>query len=286
MNTSITTLARDQFPSLVNEIVDPPDTLYLRGSLPPKEHKLLTIVGARNYTKYGQSVCESLIAGLKDQPITIISGLALGIDAIAHQTALSRGLNCLAFPGSGLDPSVLYPRAHTRLADDIVAAGGGLLSEFSPTQKAAKWTFPKRNRLMAGCAHATLIIEATEKSGTLITSRLATDYNRDVLAVPGPITSPTSYGPHMLIRLGATPITRSEDILEALGLEQQPLPDSLPSDLSEAEAHLLELLHEPLSHDELIHRLDCDSSELLQLSTRLELRGLIRSSGGMIERVR
>ncbi len=151
--------------------------------------------------------------------VTIISGLALGIDGLAHKAALKAGLKTLAVPGSGLDATVLYPRSHLQLAEEIVRNGGALLSEFKPQTQAATWTFPKRNRIMAGLSHAVLVIEAELKSGTLITSKLATEYNRDVLTMPGSIFSSTSEGPHMLIKLGATPVTASEDILRTLGIE-------------------------------------------------------------------
>jgi DNA processing protein len=145
---------------------------------------------------------------LAGYPIGIVSGLALGIDAFAHEAALRAGLYTLAVPGSGLGDQVLYPASNRRLADRIVDGGGGLLSELSPDTRAALWTFPQRNRLMAGMCAATLLIEAGEKSGTLITARMAVDYNRELLVVPGSIFSPTSRGCHQFLKLGATPVNR------------------------------------------------------------------------------
>lgn len=210
-------LTRDAFPPLLFEIPDPPTVLYARGSSVLKPH-VLAVVGSRDCTPYGREVAETLLRGLQGYPISIVSGLARGMDTIAHETALRAGLHTIAVPGSGLADQVLYPRRNQPLAYAILHAGGGLLSELEPQEHAAPWTFPKRNRIMAGMAHATLIIEAAEKSGTLITARLALEYNREVITVPGPIGSPTSYGPHALIKDGATPVTTPRDILDVLGI--------------------------------------------------------------------
>ncbi len=196
-----------------------PKQLRFRGTFPSGDHlKFLAIVGARNHTLYGKIVCEQLIAGLAGYPVVIISGLAHGIDSVAHTTALDHGLTCIAFPGSGLHESVIYPQKNFNLAQKILHSGGCLMSEYDIYQKTAPWIFPMRNRLIAGCADATLVIECTNQSGTRITARLATDYNRDVLAVPGPVTSELSEGPNELIKLGAVPITSSDDILHTLGI--------------------------------------------------------------------
>ncbi|MEA3398962.1 MAG: DNA-processing protein DprA [Patescibacteria group bacterium] len=205
-----------KIPEELLEIPHPPKVLYTRGKLPSKEYTYLTVVGSRKYTKYGQEICKKLIAGLKDKKIVIVSGLALGIDTIAHRTALENGIKTLAIPGSGLDNHVLYPKQNRNLAQEIVDNDGCLLSEMKPNEKPTAYSFPQRNRLMAGISKAVLIIEAQEKSGTLITARMAVDYNRDVLVVPGSILSNNSSGNNKLIQQGATPITCSEDILEAL----------------------------------------------------------------------
>lgn len=213
-------LSPEEYPALLKEIPDPPKNLRLEGSLPPPQYKLLAVVGSRKFSPYGKRVCEELIESLKGEPISIVSGLALGIDSIAHEAALRAGLHTLAIPGSGLDRSVIHPKSHIDLANRIVANGGGLLSEYEDKMSyPGKWVFPKRNRLMAGLCHAVLVIEAGEKSGTLITSRLATEYNRDVGAVPGDISNKNSSGPHMLLGLGAAVIRNKEDILELLQIE-------------------------------------------------------------------
>jgi DNA processing protein len=216
----IRTLSSEEFPEWIKEIPQPPQTLYVRGALPTSQHIYLCVVGSRKHTSYGKEICQKLIRGLKGYPIVIVSGLAIGIDTIAHETAIDAGLKTIAFPGSGLDDSVIYPRSNLKLAHDIIEMGGCLLSESEPLFKAEIYSFPKRNRLMAGMSHAVLIIEAQEESGTLITARMALDYNRDVLAVPGSILSPNSKGSNELIRQGATPITNSSELLEALGFGQ------------------------------------------------------------------
>src|SRR3989344_5631738 len=179
-------LAPEDFPLALLEIPQPPETLYVRGTLPdPTQFYYLAVVGSRKFTNYGREAVERIIGGLAGYPICIVSGLAMGIDAIAHRVALDAGLPTVAIPGSGLDSSVIYPRSNLALAREIIENGGALLSEFAPDLRAAPWTFPQRNRIMAGISQSTLVIEAEEKSGTLITARLAFDYNRNVFAVPG-----------------------------------------------------------------------------------------------------
>ena len=238
-----------EFPPLLAEIPQPPTDLWAVGELPPRGLALLAVVGSRKYTTYGKQVVDHLLKGLAGYPIGIVSGLALGIDSLAHEAAITHGLYTLAVPGSGLDESVLYPASHKRLARRIVEAGGGLLSEFHPTLPAAKWTFTQRNRIMAGMCQATLLIEAAPASGTLITARMATDYNRELLVVPGSIFSQTSVGNHQFLKLGATPVTEAIDVLHALHIEPlEKVVRSLPQ-LSELETRVIELLNEPKERD-------------------------------------
>ena len=201
---------------------------------------------------------------------------------------MQAGLHTVAVPGSGLDAKVLYPRSNVRLAERILEAGGALFSEFSPDMGAAQWTFPKRNRIMAGYARATLIIEAEEKSGTLITARLATDYNRDVFAVPGSIFSPLSRGPNKLIVLGATPISNSEDVLHALGfspLDVGGKPEFDFSGLSEMEQRVMQALSSPKYRDVLIEELEVSISDGNIILMKMEIAGLIKETPDGIRRV-
>lgn len=281
--TSINPL--EYFPQLA-EIPQQPSTLFMRGSLERmKDTIYLAIVGSRKYTSYGKNVCESLVRGLSGYPITIVSGLALGIDSIAHRAALNAGLPTIAFPGSGLNWDVLYPAQHRGLAEDILAAGGALLSEYPNEQLATYWTFPQRNRLEAGISMMTLVIEAEEKSGTLITSRLATEYNKIVGAVPGSITSPTSRGANWLLKLGAVPITEPLDILRELGLAEYAPPDTMAQFMLNAEEErVMAALSEPKTKEQLIEDLALDSSLANITFSTLEIKGVIHETLGLIER--
>lgn len=284
MSFPILELEAAAFPQRLKEIPQPPQELRYRGTLPQPELKLLSIVGSRKYTTYGKDVIDHLLCGLAGYPIGIVSGLALGIDSLAHEAALRNNLYTLAIPGGGLNDAVLYPATHKRLAHRILEAGGGLLSEFSPDFKATKWSFPQRNRLVAGISHATLLIEAAQMSGTLITARMATDYNRELLVVPGSIFSKNSAGTHQFLKLGATPITAAEDILEVLGIEKEeakePGETSSRPALSDAELSVITLLHEPLHKDELIRQLQLPTHEASMLLMQMELAGHISESNG------
>lgn len=291
MKYEIKKLSRKDWPPLLEEINQLPKTLFYAGQIADWKRKMLCIVGARKNTSYGKEAVETFIEGLRGQPITIVSGLALGIDSIAHRAALKNGLPTIAVPGSGLSLEALHPQSHTTLAKEIVEKGGMLMSEFDPEFRATFWSFPQRNRIMAGMSHATLVIEAEKKSGTLITSRLATEYNRDVLALPGSIFNKTSEGPHMLIRLGATPIRDSKDILEALHLEDLSGSDEASDeekyfDCSEKEMLVIKLLIEPLERDEILRqaqsRHQIAISETQTILSLLELKGLIKESLGQI----
>ncbi len=277
-------LTSTQIPTSLREIPQPPSTLYYQGTPLMERENFLTIVGSRKCSSYGRDVCESLIAGLRGFPITIVSGLALGIDTIVHRSALENNLKTIAFPGSGLDPAVLYPRSNLRLAQEIIDRGGALISESEPKEKATLYSFPKRNRLMAGISKATLIIEANQKSGTLITARLALDYNREVLAVPGAIDWPNSWGPNWLIKQGATPITESQDILAVFGLNsnhQQKLWST--DDLDETELKIVKLLGEKsYTKDDLISAIKIPIDEANTVLMLLELKGVVKEVAGEV----
>lgn len=292
MTYAVQKLSPSAFPPLLREIPEPPEELWVAGTLPdPSAYIYLTVVGSRKHTSYGREVCASLIAGLSNYPVAIVSGLALGIDGIAHEAAMKAGLPTVAVPGSGLSPSVLYPRSHFGLAERIIDAGGALLSEYPPDFRATQWSFPKRNRIMAGMAQATLLIEAGEKSGTLITARLASDYNRELLVVPGSIFSEQSRGTHQFLKLGATPVTESADILAALHLEiQRENKEDTPEMLDLAlftpeERAVMEVLTEPLPREVLVARLNIGASRTNILLMKMELAGLIVDSPDGMRRV-
>lgn len=282
-------LPKNKFPKALLEIPQPPADLWIIGELPTDENLIyLCVVGSRKFTSYGREACEKIIAGLKGYPVVIVSGFAMGIDTIAHKKAMQIGLKTIVFPGSGLSPEAIYPKTNVRLMDEIVESGGCLISEFEPDFKAAPWTFPMRNRLMAGISKAVLIIEAEERSGTLITARLTTEYNRDLLVVPGSIFSPNSKGVNKLLHQGATPVTCSEDVLEALGFElpkDEEKQAKLFLDLSPEEKKIVDLLREPTSRDDLIRALKMPTPTVGAILTVMEIKGLIKEELGEIRLV-
>lgn len=269
------------------QIPQPPKRLFIAGTLPPEGTVYLAVVGSRKTTTYGKDVVKKLIHGLRGYPIAIVSGLAVGIDALSHEAALDAGLYAVAFPGSGISAEVFFPPTSVKLAERIVDAGGCVISEYEANMKAQSFFFPARNRLVAGISKAALIIEAQEKSGTLITARMALDYNKEVLAVPGAINSDFSKGTNRLIRQGATPITCSEDILEALGfkIDEEAKQKNLFEDARPEEKAVLKLLTEPMEKDELIRKMKMPTSVASALLSVMEIKELIKEELGEIRRM-
>ena len=286
---NISTLEKDHYPFLLQQISSLPPFMYKAGADLPTDNKYLCVVGSRNHTSYGADVCKQLILGLTGYPISIVSGLAIGIDSIAHETALEAGLHTVAFPGSGLSDRVLYPPSRKNLAERIITAGGTILSPFTMDQGGTQWTFPSRNRLMAGVSHAVLVIEAGKDSGTLLTANNAGEFSRDVLAVPGSIFSEVSYGPHMLLRNGATAITSSTDILEALGFDvsgkdpQGQINFKLKElSLSPEEKLIVDQLKiHASSATDILENIDMSSSTFNMTVSELELKEVVECRQGM-----
>lgn len=273
-------------PAKLSEIPQPPERLWISGSMPPAGTKLLAVVGSRALTRYGQEACEKLISGLAGYPISIVSGLALGGDTCAHRAALRAGLHTVAIPGSGLDEEFLYPRANLGLAKEILAAGGALVSEHEPQYTARAYDFPSRNRIVVGMSDAVLIIEAGENSGTLITARLASEYNRELLCIPHRIGDPHSFGSHLFIRLGAALTSDPLHILEALGIApRMESADSAPVELDGAELEIWGMLDEPKTRDEILRSTESATGEVLTALVALELRGLAKEEFGQWHRV-
>lgn len=286
---NIRELERAEWPKQLLEIPQLPERLWIRGTMPPVGTKLLTVVGSRAMTRYGQEACEKLIHGLAGYPVSIVSGLALGVDACAHKSALAAGLHTIAIPGSGLDDSVISPRSNVGLAKEILKSGGALISEQEPMHKPWLKEFPSRNRLMVGMSDAVLIIEAGQKSGTLITARLASEYNRELLCIPHRIGDSHAFGPHLFIRLGATLVTEPLHILEALKIPPREAASrigtsegtyALPTDLEDAELEIWGMLEEPKTRDEILRMSKQSPGEVLTGLVALELRGLIKEEFG------
>jgi DNA processing protein len=268
-------------PGLEN-IPCPPNTLYIKGienykKLREQNYKFLTIVGSRKFTQYGEDVCRKIISQIRDYPVCIVSGLAYGIDSIAHRLAMENGMKTIAFPGSGLDNSVIYPQAHYELASDILKSGGALISEFDNKAKALPWMFPQRNRLMVGISDGVLIIEAGEKSGSGISANMAIEYDRNLMAVPGSIFNHNSTMTNNLIARGAHVVTSGEDVLQLLGFDQIFQSEiDISKKLSEHEKRVLELLQSGLTDkDEILKETSLPAPELNRVLTKLEIEGLI-----------
>ncbi len=282
MRYDIRQIGQEDFPVNLREIYHPPEHLWLRGKLPETGTKTLAIVGSRAASQYGKESTAMLVGGLAGYPISIVSGLALGIDAEAHKAALSAGLHTIAIPGSGLDDSIIYPRTNRMLANEILTSGGALLSEHQPKHVARAYDFPSRNRIMVGIADAVLIIESAKRSGTLITARLAGEYNRDLLCVPHRIGDPHGFGAHLFIRLGAGLVTEPFHILEALHIapRESSVTKKIPSDLSKSERIIYDTLSEPHARDDLIRITKLQTSDVLTALVSLELRGLTKEEFG------
>ena len=271
------------FPRLVRELHDPPPGLFLRGA--GGEQLLgepsVAIVGARSCSSYGRQIARQLARELAVAGLVVVSGMARGVDAEAHRGALEAGGTTVAVLGCGIDRN--YPAAHADLARGICERGL-VVSEYAPGVEPAPWRFPARNRIIAGLAPATVIVEARERSGALITADFALEAGREVFAVPGEITSSLSAGTNALLRLGATPLTCSADVLAAFGLE----PDSGRSaDLGEhAAAVLAALAEEPSGADQLGRVTGLDAAALATALTELELAGAATESEGLWRGVR
>ncbi len=217
-NIKVTKIEDDIYPKILKEIHSPPQLIYYKGKLRKEKEDNLSVVGSRKYTNYGQRVIENIIGGLVVNGLNIVSGMALGIDSIAHENCLKTKGRTIAVLGSGIDDESIYPRQNKYLAEKIIASEGALISEFCPGTLPLPHHFPQRNRIVSGLSLGTLVVEAEEKSGSLITARCAVEQNREVFAVPGSIFSPNSKGTNQLIKIGAHPISNSKEIIEALDL--------------------------------------------------------------------
>ncbi len=276
-------ISRDDpaYPPLLRETAAAPPVLYLRGTLTPADRWAVAIVGTRNVSSYGRDATRQLATDLAQAGVTIVSGLALGVDAVAHRAALQAGGRTLAVLGSGVDqPS---PQSNFQLAQAIIGQGA-LVAEYPLGTAPAAVNFPPRNRLISGLSLGVIVVEAAAKSGALITVDFALEQNREVFAVPGSIFSDRSQGTHRLIRRGATLVTSAADVLEVLNLqhavEQQHMAEVL-TDTPEEEAILRQVEAEP-RHIDLIGRATIyDSATVSATLAMLELKGLVKQVGGM-----
>ena len=269
------------YPRRLKEIDQPPPVLYLRGEITDADQWAVAVVGTRRMTAYGRQVTQDLAAGLARQGVTVVSGLARGVDGIAHQSALQAGGRTLAVLGSGVDQ--VYPPEHRRLADQIIASGA-LVSDYPPGAAPEAGNFPPRNRIISGLSQAVVVVEAGEKSGALITAAFAADQGREVFAVPGQIYAPQSKGANLLIKEGARLFLDVPDLLAALNIgqvsQQRQVRAVLPADATEA--RLVALLgHDPLHVDEIRALADLPIEQVSASLALMELKGMVRQVGGM-----
>ncbi|HOV78752.1 MAG TPA: DNA-processing protein DprA [Bacillota bacterium] len=272
------------YPENLLKIFDPPPVIFVRGTMKPDDSLAVAVVGTRKPSPYGRAVAEKITRDLAAVGITVVSGMARGIDTAAHVGALSGGGRTIAVLGCG--PDVAYPRENSGLMERI-ARQGAIVSEFPPGSPPESWHFPVRNRIISGLSLGTLVVEAAERSGALITADYALEQGRDVMAVPGSITSTLSRGPHRLIKQGARLVEGTGDILDEIGLEKIfPLPGPEGEGtvkMSEDERAIYgHLAYDPVSLDELIIRSGLLPQKVMAALMYLELKGLTRQLPGKL----
>jgi DNA processing protein len=280
LGIEVVTLTDTTYPQLLREAPSPPAVLYVKGTLADEDLKAVGIVGTRRCSAYGRQVALTMAEELARAGVTVISGLALGIDGQAHRGALSGGGRTIAVLGSGVD--IIYPHAHRELAEQI-AQNGAVLSDYPPGTKPDAKNFPPRNRIIAGLSKGVVVIEAPNRSGALITVDFAADYGRDVFCVPGSVQSEYSAGCHRVLRDGARLVTSAVDVLEDLGMAPiEPgaaVQQSFP--MTEEERHIFNYIRwEPQHIDELAAAASFTAAQCGALLTMLELKGAIRDAGG------
>lgn len=282
---SVVSLIDENYPQLLCHIPSPPPLLFYLGSL-GNTFISLAVVGTRKMTPYGREVTYDLTYALAQQGILIVSGLALGVDAIAHQAALDAHGKTIAVLASGLDKNNIYPSSNQNLSEKILENGGALVSEYLPGIPSHKMNFPQRNRIISGLCRGTLITEAPEKSGALITAHFSLEQNREVFAVPGSIYSQNSVGVHSLLKMGARLVSTADDILEAYDIPKESVPkQTISPDLTHEENRVfLYLSQEPIHIDELIRASRLAPSEIVSLLVILEMKGAVKSLGNGIYR--
>lgn len=290
-NVSFLTFVDREYPTLLGKIKNPPFVLYVKGALDslgvlsgaspaPATPRVIAVVGTRSITNYGREVTELFVSELVASGFVIVSGLALGVDAIAHATTLAGGGKTIAVLGCGVD--CCYPRENQALYDGIIKSGGLIVSEVPLGHQPTKGLFPARNRIIAGLSAAVLVTEGAEDSGSLITAEYAKKFGRPVFAVPGPITSSLSKGPYKLIEKGARLVTKGEDIMKELGIMNYALGTKKKQKRvrgdTEEETRILELLvNEPLHFDEIVKRTKLESSVVGTTLSLMEIKGMVKS---------
>lgn len=275
----IITILDADYPAALKNIFDPPPILFYKGDLDVLKNNCLAVIGSRRMTEYGRRAGEMLVKDLCPH-FVIISGLAYGVDGLAHEITVKSGQKTAAVLGSGLDELSIYPKSNLTLAKKIIETGGLLLTEIPPGIRTQLFHFPMRNRIIAGISRGILIIEGGKKSGTLITAKLGLEYGTDIFAIPGSIFNPNSEGVNYLIKFGAHPIVSAEDILEFYGLDdKKEKKEYAPK--NEIEKNILEnLTGDGLEMDELARLTGTAIADLMGALTDLEMEGVIKNIRG------
>ena len=274
------TIEDKEYPEELKKIKGAPKILYYKGVLPSLNEKCIAIVGTRRCSPYGQQVALKISGELVDAGITIISGLAPGIDTFSHRAVVEKRKRTIAVLGTGLDEKSIYPQINLDLSRKIIEYGGCLISELPEGTSGAVYTFPKRNRIISGLSLAVLVIEAKEKSGSLITADYAIKQNKKLFAVPGPIYSANSSGPNKLIKNGAKLITGANDILNELGLQSERTQNKIEFDNDEEKLILQALKDGALQVDKIIEKTKLGASAVATTLALMEISGKIRNLGG------
>lgn len=270
---------KHKYLQIIDTIAKNPETLYFTGTLPSERLPTVAIVGTRKPTAYGREVTYQLAYDLAKQGVVIISGLALGTDGIAHRAALDAGGITIAVMAGGVDR--IYPATHRALGEEIVQKGGAIISEYEPGVEPREFRFLARNRIASGLSDAIIVTEAAARSGTLATVNHALDQNREVFVVPGNITSPMSAGCNNLLKQGAHPVTRVEDIIEIIAPHLLKGQSILPLGNTPLESTIIGLLQQGIRDgDQLQEQSGADISEFSQALTMMEINGTIRALGG------
>ena len=277
----VLTSVDEDYPKLLKQIEQAPPVLYVRGALLPADDFAVAMVGTRRISAYGQQITRDTSLYLAGHGLTVVSGLARGVDALAHQSALQAGGRTIAVLGSGVD--VIYPPEHRQLADAIIE-NGAIISDYPLGTQPEGVNFPPRNRIISGLSLATVVVEAGERSGALITADFAVEQGRDVFAVPGNILSPASKGTNRLIQKGAYALVSPQDVLDLLELshveEYKAARQALPADTTEAKI-LQSMDYEPVHVDEICNEVGLAVEKVTAALTMMELKGLVQHVGGM-----
>ncbi len=280
LDVKIVTIKDKDYPSLLKEISDPPLVLYVKGDLSSSGKYLISIVGSRKCTKYGQTVAQKFASSFARLGIIVVSGLALGIDSAAHSGAITVNGKTFAVIGSGLDR--IYPATNKFLAEKIYNGHGAVISEFPFGTEPKPFNFPFRNRIISGLSYATIVVEAAKRSGSLITARLAAEQGRDVFAVPGNITSKMSEGTNMLIKDGAIPLTEPNDVFTYVSVFKDFSIEKIQSEkFSVDEEKVISVLNNSMETlMGISEKTGISEQKLISLLTYMEVKGLIKRNGG------